>query len=101
VARRRGLLPPEYFLQEAGTLMTGGPFRVSRNPIYLGMTLVLLAVVLFDGPAAALPVPLLFAFAIQKLYIEKGKHFWPGISAKRTRRTGRECVAGCNPSREV
>jgi protein-S-isoprenylcysteine O-methyltransferase Ste14 len=58
--------------------MTGGPFRVSRNPIYLGMTLVLLAVVLFDGPAAALPVPLLFAFAIQKLYIEKEVAFLVG-----------------------
>lgn len=50
-----GLLP----FEEATTLVTDGFFRFSRNPMYLGMIMMLLGVALLLGSVGALlPVPL-------------------------------------------
>jgi protein-S-isoprenylcysteine O-methyltransferase Ste14 len=50
-------------------LVTGGIFRFSRNPIYLGDALVLAGVVLWwDVPLAA-PLVLLFILVIQTRFI--------------------------------
>jgi protein-S-isoprenylcysteine O-methyltransferase Ste14 len=53
------------------TLVTGGPFRASRNPIYLGMTLMLLGIALFLGSATPLTLVVVFAFWIQVRFILK------------------------------
>jgi protein-S-isoprenylcysteine O-methyltransferase Ste14 len=55
--------------------MTGGTFRVSRNPIYLGMTLMLLGVGLRGGEALPLAIPVVFAGLIQKRFIESEEEF--------------------------
>jgi len=51
-------------------LVTGGPFAVTRNPIYVGNTLLLIGIGLIFGIAWLLPLTLLAAFATQKLAIE-------------------------------
>jgi len=55
--------------EPSATLVTGGPFRASRNPIYLGMTLMLLGVALFLGSATPWALVVLFAFWIQARFI--------------------------------
>jgi protein-S-isoprenylcysteine O-methyltransferase Ste14 len=51
------------------TLLTGGVYRFSRNPIYLGMAAVLLGCALTVGAAAALAIPVIFAAIIQYRFI--------------------------------
>ena len=55
----------------ATALITGGPFAMSRNPIYLGNTLLLTGVGLLTGIAWLLPAALGAAFMTQKLAIER------------------------------
>jgi protein-S-isoprenylcysteine O-methyltransferase Ste14 len=55
--------------EASATLVTGGPFRASRNPIYLGMTLMLLGVALFLGSATPLILIIPFALWIQVRFI--------------------------------
>ncbi|MGO1118327.1 methyltransferase family protein [Rhodovibrionaceae bacterium A322] len=50
-------------------LVTGGLFRISRNPIYLGFALALLGGVLLSGSLSALLGPLLFWFVADRWYI--------------------------------
>ena len=50
--------------QQASTLVSTGIFRVSRNPIYLAMTTVLLGLALFQANPWALLGPLAFALYI-------------------------------------
>lgn len=50
-------------------LIIDGPFRFSRNPMYLGFTLVLLAGAFFVNTWCALLVPLVFLFASALWYI--------------------------------
>lgn len=51
------------------TLVTTGVFRVSRNPMYLGMTLVLVGLAVTAGSATVWIVPPLFVLAIDLLLI--------------------------------
>lgn len=51
-------------------LVTGGPFGLTRNPIHLGNTLILLGIALASGIAWFLLTAILAAFATQKLAIE-------------------------------
>ncbi len=71
IAARTGLVP----FTEAKTLVTGGLYRLSRNPMYLGMAFVLLGGGLIAGSLGALlPLPL-FLFIIQKRFIEGEERF--------------------------
>ncbi|WP_405237413.1 methyltransferase family protein [Lentisalinibacter orientalis] len=55
--------------REASALVTDGIFRVSRNPMYLGMISALLGVAILLGTLGAfLPVPLFF-FVLQRWFV--------------------------------
>lgn len=65
-------------------LVTGGPFGISRNPIYVADTLLLIGLGLVTGITWFIPVALLCAFITQKVAIEReerwlyekfGKHY--------------------------
>lgn len=55
----------------ATALITDGPFAKSRNPIYVGNTLLLLGAGLLSGIAWVIPAALAAAFTTQKLAIER------------------------------
>jgi protein-S-isoprenylcysteine O-methyltransferase Ste14 len=50
--------------EEPTSLVTSGPFRLSRNPIYLGMASILLGVAVFLGTLVAFAFPVLFVVLI-------------------------------------
>jgi protein-S-isoprenylcysteine O-methyltransferase Ste14 len=52
-------------------LVTTGAFSITRNPIYLGNTLLMLGVGLITGIAWFLPLAIAAAFLTQKLAIER------------------------------
>lgn len=54
---------------EPDMLLTGGPFAVTRNPMYLGLTMVLVGVALVVGSATAWVAPILFAAVADRWYI--------------------------------
>lgn len=71
LAAGTGLVP----FTEARALVTGGLYRLTRNPMYLGMALVLLGAGLVAGSLGALlPLPL-FMVIIQKRFIEGEERF--------------------------
>ena len=55
--------------RNVSTLVTGGVYRYTRNPMYLGMVAVLLGCAITVGAASALLVPLVFAVIIQVRFI--------------------------------
>lgn len=55
--------------REASTLLSTGVFRRSRNPIYLGMALILLGWVLRLGEPLALPLLPLFVRLIERRFV--------------------------------
>lgn len=59
-AHNTSILP----FESPSELVNTGPFRYSRNPIYLGMTLMLFGVAWFLGSAVAFVSPILFALII-------------------------------------
>lgn len=60
--------PPEH-------LVTKGPFGISRNPIYLGNTLLLIGLGLVTGITWFLPIAVICAFITQKIAIEREEHW--------------------------
>ncbi|MEW6633819.1 MAG: isoprenylcysteine carboxylmethyltransferase family protein [Pseudomonadota bacterium] len=66
--RARTTLDPN---AEPDHLVTSGPFGITRNPMYLANTLLLIGVALITGIAWFLLFAFLAAFATQKLAIEK------------------------------
>ena len=61
--------------QPSTALVTGGFYRFTRNPMYLGMVLLLLGVaVLFGTLGAFLPIPV-FALIIQEWFIRGEERF--------------------------
>jgi protein-S-isoprenylcysteine O-methyltransferase Ste14 len=54
---------------EPSTLVTDGPYRISRHPMYLGMTLILLGIAVYCGSVTAFVAPVLFALIIQLKFI--------------------------------
>lgn len=66
-----GLIP----FDEARTLVTDGFFRWSRNPMYLGMLLILVgAAVLYGTAGALLPIPI-FVLIIRQRFILPEEQF--------------------------
>lgn len=53
------------------SLMTSGPFRISRNPMYLGMTAVLLGVAILSGSLVTFAFPMIFLVIIETLFIPR------------------------------
>lgn len=52
-------------------LVTTGPYRVTRNPMYVGFTLVLLGIALLVGSLPFQLVPLLFVAIMDRFYIPR------------------------------
>lgn len=55
-------------------LVVRGPFRATRNPIYLGDVLALTGIGLLEGTLPFLCVPLLFAVTIDRWFIRREEH---------------------------
>jgi protein-S-isoprenylcysteine O-methyltransferase Ste14 len=53
------------------SLVTGGPFRVTRNPMYLGMALILAGIALWRGDPVLLTAPVAFVLIINTIRIPK------------------------------
>ncbi|MCK9591702.1 MAG: isoprenylcysteine carboxylmethyltransferase family protein [Methanoregula sp.] len=51
--------------EEPTSLVTSGPFRISRNPIYLGMASILLGVAVLFGTLVTLAFPIIFVMLIE------------------------------------
>ena len=66
-------------------LVTNGPFGISRNPIYLADTLLLIGVGLVSGIAWFLPVALVASFVTQKMAIEREERWLADKFGKRYR----------------
>jgi protein-S-isoprenylcysteine O-methyltransferase Ste14 len=66
-------------------LVTSGPFGISRNPIYLADTLLLIGVGLVSGIAWFLPVALVASFVTQKMAIEREERWLADKFGKRYR----------------
>lgn len=58
-----------YTFDEPGTLLTSGAFAISRNPMYLGFTLLLLGIVILQGSWLGLPLVGVFAIISDRWYI--------------------------------
>ena len=56
---------------EPSSLMQNGLFAYSRNPIYVGMAIVLTGSALLSGTYWSLLVPLVFVIAVQQIWIVK------------------------------
>ncbi|WP_319580794.1 isoprenylcysteine carboxylmethyltransferase family protein [uncultured Methanospirillum sp.] len=64
--RNRTTLSP---FETPSVLVTTGPFQFSRNPVYLGMTSILLGTALFMGSGIPFISPLLFIAIIEIMFI--------------------------------
>jgi protein-S-isoprenylcysteine O-methyltransferase Ste14 len=51
------------------SLVTSGPFHISRNPMYLGMAAILLGIAIFLGTLVTFTFPALFIMIIETLLI--------------------------------
>jgi protein-S-isoprenylcysteine O-methyltransferase Ste14 len=95
MARRRANILPH---RAATALVTTGPFAFSRNPIYLGNTLLIAGLGLAFGNAWFLPAALAAAAAVAKLAIEREEaHLaaifgadWAAYAARTRRWLGRQ-----------
>jgi protein-S-isoprenylcysteine O-methyltransferase Ste14 len=55
--------------EQPTTFVATGPFRVTRNPMYLGMTLALLGTAVLFGKLIPLLIPFVFAWVISVRFI--------------------------------
>jgi protein-S-isoprenylcysteine O-methyltransferase Ste14 len=56
-------------VQESKALVTGGAFTISRNPMYLGMTLILLGMATLLGSATSFAVVPVFGVLLDRIFI--------------------------------
>jgi protein-S-isoprenylcysteine O-methyltransferase Ste14 len=71
VVFRRRETPPHPGEGHAQVLVTEGPYRLTRNPMYVGLTLVLLGTGLLLGGVSVLVGPPLFVVAVDRLWIRR------------------------------
>ena len=64
---KTGIIPG----REITTFVQSGPYRFTRNPMYLGMTIALAGVALLFGSLSGLVVPALFAGIIRWRFIRR------------------------------
>ena len=55
--------------QKSTAFLIDGPFRISRHPMYLGMTSVLIGVALLCGSLSPFVTPLLFVIVMEGMFI--------------------------------
>jgi protein-S-isoprenylcysteine O-methyltransferase Ste14 len=55
--------------EESSALVTGGVFRITRNPMYLGFVLILTGIAVLLRSLTPYLVPIVFAVMIDRLYI--------------------------------
>ncbi len=55
--------------EEPCKLVADGPFRLSRNPMYVGMTSVLLGLAIMFGTLTPFICPIFFAIAMQLIFV--------------------------------
>lgn len=55
--------------ERSSALVTGGVFRITRNPMYLGMALIVLGAALLLGSATPLAVVILLALLLDRAFI--------------------------------
>ena len=65
--RKRTTIEPHH---DPSALIVEGPYRLSRNPIYLGMLAILTGAVLWQGALSPVPVPFAFAAILSRRFIE-------------------------------
>ena len=58
-------------VKETSSMVTGGPFAFSRNPMYLGMVIILLGWTIFTGTAVGFALTALFGFFIDRAQIQR------------------------------
>ena len=63
--KRTAIMPFEI----PSVLITSGPFRFGRNPVYLGMALILFGVAAVPGSISPFFFPIIFVIIINKLFI--------------------------------
>jgi protein-S-isoprenylcysteine O-methyltransferase Ste14 len=81
--RRAGT--PVVPFEPSTALVTGGWFRVTRNPMYLGLSLILFGVALIDGTLGAfLPLPV-FVAILHFRFIRAEERFLEGIFGEQYR----------------
>jgi len=78
---------------EPTALIVEGPYRISRNPIYLALLGLLIGYVLISGALSPLPLPFLFAYVLQRRFIEPEeailRHRFPQDAPRYFQRTRR------------
>lgn len=67
--------------RDVSALVTGGVYRLSRNPMYLGMAAILLGCAVTVGSSSALLVPPLFMVIIEWRYIRPEEELLRGLFA--------------------
>jgi protein-S-isoprenylcysteine O-methyltransferase Ste14 len=65
--------------REVSSLVTSGVYRYTRNPMYLGMALVLLGCAVTVGVASALLIPVLFMVIIELRFIRPEERMLQGL----------------------
>ncbi|MBF9059142.1 isoprenylcysteine carboxylmethyltransferase family protein [Rhodobacterales bacterium HKCCSP123] len=64
--RKKTTIEPHH---EPGVLIVEGPYRLSRNPIYLGMLAILAGAVMWHGALSGLALPVAFAAILERRFI--------------------------------
>jgi protein-S-isoprenylcysteine O-methyltransferase Ste14 len=65
--RKKTTIEPHHTPQ---ALIVEGPYRLGRNPIYLGLVAIVAGAVMWQGALSAVPVPFAFAAILTRRFIE-------------------------------